>query len=244
MKTSRTQIQFRDIAGFPAFSSGQGGQAHVLAHRMLDAGQNRAGFQLLGSWLDGRLGTGSQWIHLQWHMAVFELAVGRKDAALTRFMEHLLPAVVSGEDALTDGPALLWRISLAASAPVELPWDSVRAGALARMRRPAEPYVELHNLLALAGAGDLASLDKWLANHRQDRQSPSNAIILRMGRGLRAFAARDHSLAIAMLAEGVPGVPVLGGSHGQNLLFGAILLEARRRAGSSNNFPVRHRRAA
>ena len=112
------------------------------------------------------------------------------------------------------------------------------------MRRPAEPYVELHNLLALAGAGDVASLDKWLGDHEQDRHSPSKATVLWMGRGLRAFAARDYPQAVTMLAEGVPGVSVLGGSYAQNQLFDGIHLEARRRAGSSESFPIWHRRAA
>lgn len=244
VKTSTIGNRFRDIAGFPSFSFGPAGQVHVMSHRILDAGHYKTGHQLLRAWLYGRSGAGSQWIHLQWHMAVFELAVGLRDAALTRFMEHLLPAVVSGEDALTDAPAFLWRLSLAASAPVELPWDAVCARALARMRRPAEPYVELHNLLALAGAGDVASLDKWLGDHEQDRHSPSKATVLWMGRGLRAFAARDYPQAVTMLAEGVPGVSVLGGSYAQNQLFDGIHLEARRRAGSSKSFPIWHRRAA
>ena len=244
MKTGTIGNRFRDISGFPSFSFGPAGQVHVMAHRMLDAGHHLTGQQLLRTWLDGRSGAGSEWIHLQWHMAVFELAVGLRAAALTRFMEHILPAVVTGEDALTDAPALLWRLSLAASAPVELPWDSVRARALARMRRPAEPYVELHNLLALAGAGDVASLDRWLGDHEQDRRSPSGATVLWMCRGLRAFAARDYPRAVTMLAEGVPRVPELGGSHAQNLLFDGIQLEARRRIGSSKNFPVWSRQAA
>jgi hypothetical protein len=112
------------------------------------------------------------------------------------------------------------------------------------MRRPAGPYVELHILLALAGAGDVASVDNWLASHEQDRHTQSIAIVMRMGRGFRAFVAHDYPQAVTMLAEGVPRVSELGGSHAQNLLFGAILFEARRRAASSNDIPASHRRAA
>ena len=230
MRAAGESHQFQDISGFPAFSSGSCGRAHVLSHLFLDAEYHRAGYELLLNWLNENSGSGSQWLHLQWHMAVFELAVGRWEAAMARFMAQHLPAVLSGEDALNDAPALLWRISLTAPQPVELPWESVRTRALDRMRRPAEPYVKLHNLLALAGAGDVASLDSRLASHEQDRHSASTENLLWMGWGLRAFAAGDYSAAAAMLKEGVPNVSKLGGSHGQNLLFGEILQEARHRS--------------
>ena len=76
----RTRSQ--DVSGFGVFSHGDAGQAHVMAHRMLDEGRHELGHRLLGAWLDGRDGSGSDWTHLQWHMAVFEIAVGKWDAAL------------------------------------------------------------------------------------------------------------------------------------------------------------------
>ena len=73
-----------DVSGFGVFSQGDAGQAHVAAHRMLDEGRHELGHRLLGAWLEGRSGSGSDWTHLQWHMAVFELAVGQWDAAFAR----------------------------------------------------------------------------------------------------------------------------------------------------------------
>ena len=61
----------RDLSGFGVFSHGHAGEAHVLAHRMLDEERYELGHRLLGAWLDQHDGAGSDWTHLQWHMAVF-----------------------------------------------------------------------------------------------------------------------------------------------------------------------------
>jgi hypothetical protein len=151
-----------DASGYEVFSDGDQGAAHVLAHRMVDTGQYELGRQLLGGWLDGHTGSGSQWVHLQFHMALFELATGHWEAAHRRFLDHVLPTAESSEDALTDAPALLWRLALSASDGTQLEWEPLRQSALKRMRRPSDPFVELHNLLALAGAGDLPSLDTYI----------------------------------------------------------------------------------
>ena len=94
--------QPRDSSGYAMFSSGEAGDMHVMAHRMLDHDRTELGHQLLGTWVNGRTGSGSQWIHLQWHMAVFDLSLGHWQAALERFRQHILPAVNDSFDALTD----------------------------------------------------------------------------------------------------------------------------------------------
>jgi len=207
-----------DVSGFGVFSQGDAGQAHVMAHRMLDEGRHELGHRLLGTWLDGRDGSGSDWTHLQWHMAVFEIAVGKWEAALKRFETHILPVATQTYDALTDAPAMLWRLQLAAPGPVTLAWEPVRSTALHRLTHPSSSYVELHCLLALAGAGDVEGLDRWL-HGRRATEDPRAKLLAQMGVGLRAFAAGDDELSALVLATAVPRVSELGGSHAQNLLF-------------------------
>lgn len=227
----------RDASGFKIFSTGEPGQAHVLAHRMLDQGRYGLGHELLGTWLDGRSGTGSEWVHLHWHMAVFELEVGRWMAAFSRFQGHILPAAAT-EDALTDAPSLLWRLALASAGSVTLPWESVRATALARMRGPSKPYVELHNILALAGAGDLASIDHWLHRTKFTSGSRAEALVARVAIGLRAYVAGDYARCAAMLVSALPHLGEAGGSRAQNQLFGQLEEVSRAKAGAHGfSFP-------
>jgi hypothetical protein len=210
-----------DVSGFGVFSHGDAGHAHVMAHRMLDEGRHELGHRLLSEWLEGRDGSGSDWTHLQWHMATFEIGVGQWEAALKRFENHILPVAAHTYDALTDAPAMLWRLKLAAPRPVTLPWEPVRATAVHRLTHPSSPYVELHCLLALAGAGDIEGLDRWL-HGRRVTEDPPTRLLAQMGVGLRAFAAHDYELSAALLATAVPRLSELGGSQAQNLLFQEI----------------------
>jgi hypothetical protein len=154
-------------------------------------------------------------------MAIFEIAVGQWEGALSRFERHILPAATQAYDALTDAPAMLWRLELSAPRPVRLPWKPVHTTAVHRLARPSSPYVELHCLLALAGVGDVDGLDHWLRG-RRETEDPRAKLLAQMGVGLRSFAAADYELAAVVLATAVPKLSELGGSHAQNLLFQSI----------------------
>jgi len=209
----------KDISGYTVFSAGEAGAVHVMAHRMLDENRIELGHQLLNEWLEGRTGSGSEWIHLQFHLAVFDLALGDWGAAHTRFMDEILPAAATTEEALTDAPALLWRLALTAPGPVELPWQALRRTALARMQRSSDPFVELHNLLALAGAGDIASIEQWLQSRPAGVPSRTERLVERMAVALQAYATRAYQHAATVLQSVVPQLRQVGGSRAQNLLF-------------------------
>lgn len=215
--TSAGSIQ--DISGYTVFSAGDEGAAHVMAHRMLDENRIELGHQLLGDWLQGRTGSGSNRIHLQFHMAVFELALDDWDAAYSRFMDEILPAAATTEEALTDAPALLWRLALTAPEPVELPWKLLRRTALARMQRPSDPFIELHNLLALAGAGDITSMERWIHTYPANAPSQRERLVRQMAVALKAYVARSYRHAAAVMQNVVPQLSQVGGSRAQNQLF-------------------------
>jgi len=209
----------QDTSGYAVFAGGDSGAMHVMAHDMLDRGLFEQGHRELGDWRRGRTGEGSDWVHLQWHMAVFELALSYWDAAHSRFLAHVLPAATNTEDALTDAPAMLWRLFLAAPRPVGLPWEPVRATAVRSLRRPRDPYVEVHGLLALAGARDVESLERWLASRERRSLSLVDRLVTRMGEGMLAYAAGDYRLASSVLGKVVPRISTIGGSRAQNELF-------------------------
>ena len=237
METTQTgqRIVDKDASGAPIFCEGASGWAHVEAHRLLDAGRPEEGHRVLGAWLATHEGTGSDGIHLQWHMAVFEIATGRWSSAFRRFARQILPAVSAG-DAHTDAPSLLWRLSLANLGGVEIPWEPVRDAAVEGLRGSSSSYVELHHLLALAGAGDGAAIQRWRSSQSRDRSSLSGHVLTRMAEGLGAFAAQDYSRSAVTLAATAPHVSRLGGSRAQNQLFELISQEARWRAEGTSAF--------
>ena len=211
----------QDRSGFGVFSHGDAGDAHVMAHRMLDEERYELGHRLLGAWLEQHEGNGSRWTHLQWHMGVFEIAVGRWKAALRRFETEILPVAAASFDALTDAPAMLWRLQLAAPRPVALDWEAVHDAAARCLAEPCDAYVELHCLLALAGSGDIEALDRWLWARRSPEDRAAK-VLTQMGVGLKAFAAEEYDLAAEVLTTAAPKVSLLGGSHAQNQLFQQI----------------------
>ena len=215
------RAQSRDVSGFGVFSHGDAGEAHVMAHRMLDEERHELGHRLLGDWLSRNSGTGSDWTHLQWHMAVFEIAVGEWEAALARFEREITPVAIDSDDALTDAPAMLWRLWLTAPRDVDLPWEPLRSRAVRNLGKRESPYVELHCLLALAGARDIETLDQWLRIKRFCKDARTK-LLARLVVGLRAFAAADYMLAASVLDTVVARISELGCSHAQNLLFQQI----------------------
>jgi hypothetical protein len=169
-------------------------------------------------------------------MLVFELAVGRVDDAVTRLRRELVPAAASTDHALTDAPAALWRIQLAADRPVPLPWQLIGATARAQLDRKRNPYVTLHNLLGLAGAGDTDTIARWLAHHRG--WTATDQTLRAMALAFRCYAGGDFDLASAAFAAGLPGLSALGGSAAQNQLFTDLYRDARRRAAATDHRDV------
>ena len=82
----------RDAAGYEIFSRGEPGTAHAFAHRMFDSGRIDDGRRGLEAWLAGREGSGSEWLHLHFHLALFELEAGAWRQAYERFENEILPA--------------------------------------------------------------------------------------------------------------------------------------------------------
>ena len=61
------EMNIKDESGYVIFSDGEVGSAHVMAHRLLDAGDIALGRDRLGQWLVGREGSGSDWAHIQFY---------------------------------------------------------------------------------------------------------------------------------------------------------------------------------
>jgi len=221
----------RDVGGFPIFATGEFGPAHVAAHRLFDQGRLQEGHRRLGSWLATHSGAGSDWVHLQFHMALFEIAVGKWYAAYLRFTNEILPVAAATGSALTDAPSLAWRLQLTAPRPVVIAWDVLRRTALRYADHPATPFVELHHLLALAGADDLENIERWLQKScSRGARSLTTTVLTSVAVALGAWCRRDYRAAAVAIRRSAPRLHLVGGSHAQRQLFIDLERAARQRA--------------
>jgi hypothetical protein len=212
----------RDLSGYRLFADGELGAAHVRAHVALDSGDIGRGHRELDAWLAARAGEGSDWAHLHFHAALFELALGDWHRAYRRFRRELLPAAATTTDALTDAPALLWRLALAAPRPIALPWATLRDTALRELPRCRDGFVELHHLLALAGAGDSAGVTRWLESRPRAERSPAGELMTETVLALHALLHARHAEAAERLGAVSPRLALVGGSHAQREIFDQI----------------------
>jgi hypothetical protein len=222
----------RDARGYPVFSSGELGRAHVAAHRFLDARRYTDGRRFLERWLARHADDGPRWVHLQWHMLVFELGEGDWSAAHPRFVQSILPHAQSSDRAVTDAPQALLRLCWAAPTETRLCWRQIARPAVARLARDGHPFRVLHDLLAAAGARDLGAIDWW--SKRKGGAAPPG--LKAAAAGLRAFSTRDDVVAVQRLSEALPHLSNWGGSEAQNELFHEMLRVARRRRDGERSF--------
>lgn len=204
--------------------------AHVAAHTLWEREAPSLGRRVLAAWLDGTHGQGDRYVHVQWHLILFEAVRGRHRDAVERFERFILPAVEEGNDALTDAPSALWWIALTSPDPLDLPWLTVRRRALVSLEQANEPWLEVHNLLAVAGAGDVVTLDRWLALHRSPSPSDVEAGVVALATALRALCLGDLETAELLLDSRQFDERILGGSDAQNGLFDRLRKAVRERS--------------
>jgi len=201
--------------------------------------------------MQGRFDDGAAWLrlhqpvwaegngfgcHLWWHLGLFRLE-GLDEAGVLR----LLDAHLSG-DALqitlqrVDAAALLWRLHLmgvevrARCAELLAQWNLADdcAGHYA--------FNDVHALLAMIGANELAQAERWVARCAEhalaaDEVRRSNHAMARevgapLMRGLMAFARGDMQAAAQTLYAVRGKAQRFGGSHAQRDLIDQTLLAA------------------
>jgi len=220
----------RDKSGAAILSAGELGRMHALAHDLYDQGEFLRGRDLLGAYLSSHRGEGSLWIHLQFHMMVFELATGDAVGALLRFETQIAPAVPRG-DAPCDAPAAVWHLRLEG---VEV--DSEILGAIGSeasrgLRSGGKPVVMLHHILGLAACDDTRGLHEWLRQHGKRDACLHGCAHCQIARGLGALQRREIRAALRWLRSGIELLPEVGASLVQNEVFAAILRAIRTSGG-------------
>ena len=207
---------------------------HSVAHVFFETNRNDEGAGFLGSWLDGFDRRASYRVHLSWHQALFQLAMGRYNQALGWYETEIRPAVVAKRYAsLADSASLIWRMHIYGDTAPKAPWEELTALAAPAAAKPGPAFRDAHAALAFTAAGDEASFDKLvdgLQAMANNGDATASEATLPLVKGIGAFGQGDYTEAVRFLEPVFPQLTRVGGSHAQRQVFEDTVLEAFLRA--------------
>jgi hypothetical protein len=213
--------------------------AHSVAHVFFETGDHASGGDFLGTWLKGFDKRAPYRVHLSWHQALCELALGRYQWVLDIYEEAIRPSVVANMvTSLNDSAALLWRWYIYSGVTPPVPPQEVRHLAVPAATRPGPAFRDAHAALAFAVAGDAASMGQMidrLQGLADQGDTLAGEVTLPLVRGIHTFAQGTYGKAVRLMAP-LFATPCLnqlsriGGSHAQREVFEDTMLEAYLRA--------------
>ncbi len=214
---------------------------HAVAHVM----QMQGRFEVGAAWLRAHQpvwaeGNGFS-AHLWWHKALFRMEALDAEGVLRLVDTHLSGNALQITLQRLDAASMLWRLHLLGEdvagrcSALLAPWalDESVAGHYA--------FNDVHAVLAMLGAGDVARAESWVARCAQRALAPSDAsrtnhlmareVGLPLMRGLLALVRGDADGAVDLIAPVRCTAARFGGSHAQRDLIDQTLLAAAAQGG-------------
>jgi tetratricopeptide (TPR) repeat protein len=213
--------------------------AHSAAHVFFEAGDYADGGDFLSTWLQSFDKRAPYHVHLSWHHALFELAMGRYQRVMALYEADIRPAVAAQMvTALNDSASLLWRWYMYSGSKPPVPPEEVRVLATPAADRPGPAFRDTHAALAFAVAGDEASMGQMIDRLRglaDQGDALAGEVTLPLAQGINAFAHGAYGEAVRLMGPifDVPRfdqIARIGGSHAQREVFEDTMLEAYLRA--------------
>ena len=208
--------------------------AHSVAHVFYEMSQDDEGSSFLSSWLEHYDRRSTYRVHLSWHQALFELALGHYNQALGWYDRDIRPAVQELKyAALADSASLIWRMKIYGDVSPQSPWDELVDLAAPAAARPGPSFRDAHAALAFAAAGDDESFGKLvdgLQAMADNGDATAREATLPLIKGIGAFGRGEYAEAVRLMEPVYPQLTRIGGSHAQRLVFEDTLLEAYLRA--------------
>ena len=208
--------------------------SHSVAHVFFETGDPDGGSDFLGDWLDGYDRRGPFNVHLSWHQALFQLATGRPENAVTLYEDYIRPSVVKKNlGSLADSASLMWRMKIYGDGQPG-PWEEVREIALPAAEKPGPAFRDAHAALTFAAGGFTEELGRMIDGLGESATAGSalaSEVTLPLVKGIEAFAHGAYDDAADNLDGLVEQLPRIGGSHAQREVFEDTILESYIRAG-------------
>ena len=203
--------------------------AHTLAHVYADTKDDGEGAAFLGPWLGDFDPRAPMFGHTSWHLALFELGLGRHARAMEVYRGAVRPAVCKHRSTLNNAASFLWRCMVYGYAPEAEQWDELQPLA-AGIAGPARgEWDGMNAALAFAGAGNEAGRDALVDGLRElgaDGRTRAVEVGLPLVEGAWAFAREDYDAAIRAMAPAIGRIEGVGGSNAQHEVFWDALIEA------------------
>ena len=203
--------------------------AHTLAHVYADTKDDGEGAAFLGPWLGDFDPRAPMFGHTSWHLALFELGLGRHARAMEVYRSAVRPAVCKHRSTLNNAASFLWRCMVYGYAPEAEQWDELQPLA-AGIAGPARgEWDGMNAALAFAGAGNEAGRDALVDGLRAlgaDGRARAVEVGLPLVEGAWAFAREDYDAAIRAMAPAIGRIEGVGGSNAQHEVFWDALIEA------------------
>ena len=205
---------------------------HAVAHVLDTEGRAADGRAWLAGKAAGWDGCSSfMYTHNWWHAALFELALGDRDAALALYDARIWGVRRDCVQDQLNAVSLLARLDLL-GVEVGGRWDDLAPHLALRIHDRANPFVDLHYAYGLARAGAGAPLAE-LSGDIAERAGagPVEALTHDFARGVVACAQHRFGEAATAFAAAGPATVALGGSHTQRRLIDLLAAHAHRRGG-------------
>jgi tetratricopeptide (TPR) repeat protein len=210
---------------------------HAVAHVFLMRGEPQAGLAWLTRNEANLAGCNNFAYHVAWHEALFHLELGAPDAALDLYDRRVRAVETDDFRDIANAASLLWRLERIGVAVGDR-WGELAAKAAARVGDLSLVFARLHDLLALAGAGRIATAEMMLramrlhAARQPGTQSRTlGEIGLVLGTAIIAAQRGRHGQVVDLLFPVRDRIRRIGGSHAQREIFLQGLTDAAIRAG-------------
>jgi tetratricopeptide (TPR) repeat protein len=207
---------------------------HSVTHVYFEQGDAAAGAAFLGNWLRHFDAPVSSYVHLSWHLALFELALGQYQRALERYESDIRPSIAAKSlAALADAASFMWRVQMYGGVPLPQYWEEVCTLGAPVAERPGVAFQAAHAALAFAANADqdaITTMMKQLQRLAESGDTFVQDIVLPLVQGITAFAQGQYATSAHLLEPVLPQLVRIGGSHAQRQVFEDTLIEAYLRA--------------
>ncbi|TWS99881.1 tetratricopeptide repeat protein [Reyranella sp. CPCC 100927] len=206
---------------------------HAAAHVMETQGRIEDGI----AWMEGLADTWDacnsfMYTHNWWHTALFYIDSDRPEQALALYDNRVWGVWKTFCQDQINAISLLARLELRGVDAGDR-WRDIATYLVPRLHEHFSPFLDLQYLYGLARAGEGAAVTEMLASleDRAGRARPFERTAwveaaVPAAHGVVAHAKGDWGTAARLLGDALPHLQVIGGSHAQRALFGALWLDA------------------